>query len=57
MSLLRKFGGISGLIALARSPIGRKVQQEITTAIRKRRAPGSTGGHQTGGYQAGAPRR
>lgn len=48
MSLLRKFGGIGGLIALARSPIGRRVQREITTAIRKRRAPGSLGGRQSG---------
>lgn len=49
--LLRRFGGIGGLIALARSPIGRRVQQEITTAIRNRRQPAA------GGTAPRAPRR
>lgn len=54
--LLRRVGGIGGLIALARSPLGRRVQQEITTAIRKRRAPGSAPGS-AGAYQPRSPRR
>lgn len=50
--LLRRFGGIGGLIALARSPIGRRVQREITTAISNRRRSTNPGGP-----QSGSPRR
>lgn len=39
--LLRRVGGIGGLIALARSPIGRRIQREVTAAIRRRRQTGT----------------